>query len=235
MIDLGAGHGDDLDLARVRWPGARLLAVEAMGYHAALLEARGFEVHVLDIERDPLPASDATVDVIIANQILEHAKELFWILHECARVLRVGGVMVVGVPNLASLHNRLLLLLGRQPTSIAIDSAHVRGFTRRGMARVLERAGRGVLRLERHAGSNFYPLPPGLARVAARAAAGLAVSSFFLIRKMAAYDREFLDFVERSRFETNYFVGGARAGSTAGFAIAGMKPGATSARPGAGD
>jgi SAM-dependent methyltransferase len=178
-----------------------------MGYHADLLAGKGIQVHRLDIERERLPFEPESVDVVIANQILEHVKELFWVLHETARVLRVGGAMVVGVPNLASLHNRALLMLGRQPTSITVASAHVRGFTRRGLAGLLRAAAPGVLEIERFAGSNFYPFPGCLARPLARVFPGMAVSAFFLIRKRAAYSGQVLEFVERSRFETNYFVG----------------------------
>lgn len=212
-VDLGAGHGDDLALARLRWPAAALHAIEAMPYHAELLAKQGLAVHRLDIERDRLPFDDESVDVIIANQILEHCKEVFWILHECARVMRVGGVLIVGVPNLASLHNRLLLGVGRQPTSIRLDSAHVRGFTHGGFRRLLDSAAPGVLRMERHRGSNFYPFPSVLARALARVWPAMAVSSFFLVRKVGAYGGQVLEFVRDARFETNYYVGndGSRA------------------------
>ncbi len=209
VVDLGAGHGDDLALARARWPAATLHAIEAMPFHADLLASQGLVVHRLDIEREALPFGDGGVDIIIANQILEHTKELFWTLHECARVLRVGGVLIVGVPNLASLHNRLLLMLGRQPTSIALDSAHVRGLTVRGVRRLLHRAAPGILHIERSAGSNFYPFPAWLARPLASLMPGMAVSSFLLIRKAGAYRREVLEFVEASRFETNYATSAA--------------------------
>ena len=44
-------------------------------------------------------------------------------------MLRPGGVFVVAVPNLAALHNRLLLLAGRQPTTLHIGNGdHIRGF-----------------------------------------------------------------------------------------------------------
>lgn len=209
VVDLGAGHGDDLGLARQRWAGASLHAIEAMAYHADLLGKQGLTVHRLDIERDRLAFDDGSVDIIIANQILEHCKELFWILHECARVMRVGGVLIVGVPNLASLHNRLLLGLGSQPTSIRLDSAHVRGFTAPGFRQLLQRAAPGVLRIERRRGSNLYPFPAIVARPLARVLPGMAVSSFFLVRKVGVYDGQVLEFVCRSRFETNYYVGGA--------------------------
>lgn len=207
VVDLGAGHGDDLALARARWPGASLHAVEAMPFHADLLERQGLIVHRLNIERDRLAFYDGSVDVIIANQILEHTKEVFWLLHECARVLRPNGVLIVGVPNLASLHNRLLLAVGRQPTAIMLDSAHVRGFTAPGFRRLLDRASAGVLRIEKRRGSNFYPMPAFIARPMARLMPGMAVSSFFLVRKVAAYDGQILRYLADSRFETNYHAG----------------------------
>ena len=213
IADLGAGHGDDLRIAHNLFPSARLHAIEAMDFHASLLDnllenqpdaPPTLTVHRLDIERHALPFADTSADAIIANQILEHTKELFWILHESARALRVGGAIIVGVPNLASLHNRLLLLLGRQPTSILLDSAHVRGLTRQGLRRLLSAAAPAILHIEATAGSNVYPLPPWAARPMARLAPGLAVSAFFLIRKRAPYNAQILDYVRNARFETNY-------------------------------
>lgn len=63
----------------------------------------------LNIERDPLPFADESVDIFMANQVLEHCKEIFWIFSEVSRCLKPGGCFIIGVPNLAALHNRLLL------------------------------------------------------------------------------------------------------------------------------
>jgi hypothetical protein len=48
-------------------------------------------------------------------------------------VLRGRGSLIVGVPDLASMHGRILLACGHQPTQIRSASAHVHGFTRRGV------------------------------------------------------------------------------------------------------
>jgi hypothetical protein len=82
------------------------------------------------------------------------------------RTLRPGGLLFVCVPNLASLHNRVLLAAGRQPTSIRTIGPHVRGFTQREIA-ALVRLG-GSFELAKTIGVGFYPLPPRLAGPVAR-------------------------------------------------------------------
>ncbi|HET6521155.1 MAG TPA: methionine biosynthesis protein MetW [Geminicoccaceae bacterium] len=212
VLDIGAGGGDDLLAARAIEPAAALQAVEVHPPNVALLESHGVAVSRLDIERDRLPAQDGGIDVVIANQILEHTKEVFWILHEITRVLPVGGRLIVGVPNLASLHNRLLLLTGRQPTPIKTASAHVRGFTRRDLLGFLDEVFPGGYALRGHGGSNFYPFPALIARPLARALPGLAWGLFLHLEKRREYDGAFLAFPRLHRLETNFFVGKGAAG-----------------------
>jgi len=114
-VDIGAARGDGLALTREVQPGARLDAIEINQDYAEHLIGKGFAVHHLGIERDTFPFPNRSVDAILANQTMEHVKELFWIFHEISRVLRDDGSLIIGVPHLASLHNRLLLMCGRQP------------------------------------------------------------------------------------------------------------------------
>lgn len=207
VLDLGAGHGDDLSLARRRFPSARLNAVECHPPYQAELKTRGIDVFALNIEGDQFPFEDVSVDVVIANQILEHTKELFWIFHEVSRVLTVGGHLIVGVPNLAALHNRVLLAAGKQPSPIKNNSAHVRGFTKPDMLRFVESCFPGGYRLQGFGGSNFYPFSPGLAKVLAAALPTMAWGIFFLFQKQKAYQTEFVDFPVRNRLETNFYTG----------------------------
>lgn len=207
VLDIGAGQGADLMAARAVQPDCELQAVEAHPPYAERLRQRGVAVAALDLERDALPCADATIDVVIANQILEHTKEVFWIFHEIARVLTLGGQLIVGVPNLASAHNRLLLLLGRQPSVIKTASAHVRGFTRPDLLQFLQAASPGVFVLRDHAGANFYPLPPVLARPLASALPSLAWGLFLRLQKEREYQGEFVAFPARARLETNFYTG----------------------------
>jgi SAM-dependent methyltransferase len=206
VLDLGAGHGDDLLLARDVSPESALHAVEVYPPYAAELAAQGITVHALNIERDVLPFRDASVDVVIMNQILEHVKEVFWISHEITRVLTVGGSLIIGVPNLAALHNRLLLLAGKQPTPLKNYSAHVRGWSKDDIRKFFAECYSGYV-LRDFGGANFYPFPPLLARPLAAMFPNLAWGIFMRWEKTQTYSREFLDYPLSRKLETNFFVG----------------------------
>ena len=53
---------------------------------------------IRDIERG-LPFSDQTVDAIYASHFLEHVRDLNFVMNECWRVLKIGGVMEISVPH----------------------------------------------------------------------------------------------------------------------------------------
>jgi len=111
VLDLGAGQGIDLDIFEEAQPSIKTFAVENWTSNQDILRSKGHSLCGKDIEKDILPFNDCSIDCIIMNQILEHTKDIFWILHECTRVLSIQGSLIIGVPNLAALHNRLILLL----------------------------------------------------------------------------------------------------------------------------
>jgi SAM-dependent methyltransferase len=207
VLDIGAGTGEDLLTVRDRSPNAELFAVELYEPSRRKLEDHGATVWPLDFEREPLPAESESFDVVMANQVLEHVKEVFWILHEMTRTLRVGGRLLLGVPNLASLHNRLLLLFGRQPTPINNASAHIRGFTRHDVVRLLSTCFPGGYQLEQCTGANFYPFPPVVARPFSRLLPNMAWGMFLRLRKIRRYDDGFIRFLHGSALQTSFFDG----------------------------
>jgi SAM-dependent methyltransferase len=211
VLDMGAGSGDDLQIARDLNPKAKLYGVDNLPVAMKNLRKRGIQVLPLNIERDPLPLKDISIDAVIQNQILEHAKELFWILHEATRVLKVGGSLIVGIPNLASLHNRFLLICGRSPTVIKTLSAHVRGFTKHDFNVFIHEVWPGGYRLEGFGGANFYPFPPFLAKPLAKLFATFSWGIFFRLVKQKPYKGEFLEYLRLNPFETNFYTGPKRS------------------------
>jgi SAM-dependent methyltransferase len=104
-------------------------------------EARaGTQFEQVDLESAAFPAADGAFDIVVWNRELVTLKNAVPALQEARRVLSPGGFLVLAVPNLAALHNRALLLAGRQPTTLHIDNGdHVRGFAFDPMTRFLER------------------------------------------------------------------------------------------------
>ena len=93
----------------------------------------------VDLESEAFPAPDGFFDVVVWNRNLVTLKNAVPALQEARRVLSPGGLLVLTVPNLAALHNRALLLAGRQPTTLHISNGdHVRGFAVGSMTRFLE-------------------------------------------------------------------------------------------------
>lgn len=205
LLDIGAGPGRDLSIARDISPGATLLAVEVKPTESLTLVTPN--VFAVDIERAKLPFPDESVDVVVANQVLEHTKEIFWIFHEVTRVLKLGGHLIIGVPNVASLHNRGLLLFGEHPTQHKLYSAHVRVFSKRDTERFLDVCWPGGYEVLRFSGSQFYPFPKFIARRLARRFPAAAFSIFWLASKGRPYSSEFLRHPEAAQLETNFFVG----------------------------
>ncbi len=207
VIDLGAGYGNDLLIIKENIPNAKLHAVENFPPYVEDLRAKGITVHDKNIERDILPFSDNTVDLVIGNQIIEHCKEIWWIFHEINRVLKVGGSAIIGVPNLASLHNRFLLLIGNQPTSIHNHKAHVRGYTKNDLCKFISEGSENALELTDFGGSNFYPLPPVLAQPLAKILPTMSVGIFFKFEKKKEYSGSFLKYPIETKLETNFHLG----------------------------
>lgn len=209
VLDIGAGSGADLALVQKVAPKAELHGVEIYPQNVSILKTLGVTTHALNLELDPLPFENESLDLVIANQVLEHTKEIFWIFHQVSRCLKVNGSFLVGVPNLASFHSRCLLAMGRQPTAIQTASAHIRGFTQHDLLRFTEKCFPAGYQMTHFGGSNFYPFPAVIAKPLAQVWGNGSVSIFLLLQKKKAYEKSFIRFPVQERLETNYYLGGS--------------------------
>ncbi|PKN08877.1 MAG: hypothetical protein CVU73_06505 [Deltaproteobacteria bacterium HGW-Deltaproteobacteria-8] len=99
-----AGFGGDvLDLGCGAKPYQSLFRQPVRSYVGAdVLDAPTVDVQVTPGE--PLPFANASFDVLLSTQLLEHVEDLGQMLSEMYRVLRSGGALVVTVPFLYMLH-----------------------------------------------------------------------------------------------------------------------------------
>ncbi|MGL1937304.1 MAG: class I SAM-dependent methyltransferase [Fibrobacterales bacterium] len=205
ILDIGCGKGDDLlGISDTLNNKCTLFGIEHYEPYRKMVAEKGITTYAVDIERAPLPLDDNTMDVISINQVLEHTKELFWILGEISRVLKPGGILIIGVPNLAAWHDRLLLIVGMEPSSCHIFGGHVRGITKPGLKNLLQVD--DYFTVNRFGGSGFYPFPEFLAKPLAYLLPNFATSIFFCVKRTNKTEN-YNDILETNFFETNYYNG----------------------------
>lgn len=206
-LDIGCGNGDDLSIISKIYPESELLGIDFGKWNNEKLKTMNIKLLSVNIEIEPLPFENNSIDFIIANQILEHTKEIFWINHEIFRCLKTGGYLFLGMPNLLSFHNRILMTFGYHPTQHKLTSAHVRPFSKKDVFNFYKVIGSEFCEVAGFWGSQFYPFPPKIARPLSRFFPNFSFSIFFLIKKTNKYNNKFIEWPKIAQLETNYFTG----------------------------
>jgi SAM-dependent methyltransferase len=130
ILDLGCRYGA---LTRAYADGNEVTGVDVDREALAEAAKLGIETRWADVE-EPLPFEDASFDVAVAGELIEHLREPDGLVAEIRRVLRPGGTFVGSVPNFYRLYNRLALLVGR---SLDHDPTHLRIFAPRDVRSML--------------------------------------------------------------------------------------------------
>lgn len=79
-----------------------------------------------------LPFADNFFDIVLCNQVIEHLYNPDNLFLEINRILKMNGHLYISTPNLCSLHGRIFVLLGWQPTAIAPSTRFIFGNPLRG-------------------------------------------------------------------------------------------------------
>ena len=147
VLDIGCGEG--FLAAELAKSGNRVSGVDALpdaehssaltGYFSADLE-HGLEGVIQKL-------NGKRFDRVLLLDILEHLRNGERILKQCHSLVRKNGLLVVSVPNIANLHVRLMLLMGRFTYSERgiLDKTHVHFYTRKSARELLQRTGYEVV------------------------------------------------------------------------------------------
>jgi SAM-dependent methyltransferase len=185
LLDLGCFNGAfTFELGRAA-RARSLVGVEWLQIHADAARARGIEVIEADLN-EPLPFPDQSFDLVHSNQLIEHLRGTDGFIRELARLCAPGGRIIISTNNLASWHNVGALMLGFQPLPAHVSDevhvgnpldpragtyhadagqTHLRVFTTRALRELAAAHGLQVTAARLN---GYYPLPPSLARRAAR-------------------------------------------------------------------
>ena len=131
VLDIGCRDGT---LTRMYGRGHRHhgLDVDPEAVRRALESGLDVKKHDLNIE--PLPFANETLDVVVAGEVLEHLQWPEAVVKDLHAALRPGGRFIGSVPNAFRLRNRILFLLGRE---FEIDPTHLHSFSPSAVRRLL--------------------------------------------------------------------------------------------------
>ncbi len=123
-----------------------------------------------------IPHKDAMFDVVYSGEVIEHIYNPDFMLEECNRVMKTGGILIITTPNLQTWYNRILFLFGVQPifyeTSVKsakngagilrklkqqeVPVGHIRLFNKTALKDIVEREGFEIIGFK---GAIFHGLP----------------------------------------------------------------------------
>ena len=127
FLDAGCGDGRYLTAFASVSPRPRLVGVDIaeriLATARSATEGVGLEVEYLQGNLEALPLEDASFDLVLCTQVIEHLLDPQAGLAELARVLRRGGRLVISTDNSYNLVSKTL----NAPRSAAVRALRARG------------------------------------------------------------------------------------------------------------
>jgi ubiquinone/menaquinone biosynthesis C-methylase UbiE len=144
-LDLGCGDGR----LTARLQAERVTAADVSPSALERAAQRLPHAQLLELEPDaPLPLTDSSFDLVLCAETVEHVRDVQLLLSEARRVLRPGGRLAVTTPSHSRLTGIDVLCRGFERRFPPL-SPHLRFFTRRSLADLLDGLGFDLLQLER--------------------------------------------------------------------------------------
>ena len=168
IVDVGCGDGAATHVLKRLDPRNTVIGIDWSATALAQARARGLLVIQGGIDNSGLPLPDASTDVVVMSELIEHLVDTDAAVDEARRVLRPGGVLLLSTPNLAAWFNRGLVGLGIQPLFSEVSlrgiygrpghevAGHLRLFTRRALVEFLTALG---FRCEVVEGAPYHDVP----------------------------------------------------------------------------
>ena len=149
VLDIGCARGAGA-LAMKERGASQLVGLEIDAAYAEAARERYDEV-VTGSAEDDLPWAPGSFDTVLCYDVLEHTYDPWSILRRIRALLKADGRVHISLPNSRNVGFWRPLLLrgtfGYEPSGLR-DVTHIRFFTRRDLADMLEATGYDVLRID---------------------------------------------------------------------------------------
>ena len=121
MLDIGCGYGG---LPKIVSEYLNVSEVHGIDIDPKVLDeaaGKGITTYQVDVDKDPLPFKETHFDLIVSFGMMDYLPFFDNYIREAFRVLKPGAHILIALPNLASWHNRLMLLMGYQLRDVEVS------------------------------------------------------------------------------------------------------------------
>jgi len=151
ILDIGCGNGSLLYQFRNSFSCLVGLEYSPQRLSQAKINLDGYNfVPVAGSAETMTEIASESIDRIVSADTIEHVPDVYSAVNEMYRVLKPGGTLVINTPNIAFVKKRLILCLGRFPSTsqpnegigsdFLFDGGHLHYFTYRALRLVLEKS-----------------------------------------------------------------------------------------------
>ena len=133
VLDYGCGRGEFTDYLATL--GFRVAGVDLSAL-AIEFNRRDFPaLEFVQLEQDHVPLPDQSFDAIWCSEVIEHVYDVHAIFAEFARLLRVGGRLILTTPYHGWLKNLLVITFGFD-RHFDVEWPHIRFWTKRSLTKI---------------------------------------------------------------------------------------------------
>ncbi len=143
VLEIGCAEGLTLEYLKTRFD-CEVVGLDYCESALATARNKGLEVHVCDLNSEPLPFKEREFDFILIGDVLEHLYDPWSVLRSVVTTMKDDGTILISIPNVK--HYTLLkdlILRDRWEYCEAglLDVTHIRFFTYDGILKLLSRSG----------------------------------------------------------------------------------------------
>jgi len=120
VVDLGCEEGNFTLWVAGKVGASRVCGVDVESELVERARSKGIDAKYGDLNK-AIPWGDEEFDVVVASHIIEHLCDTDNFLREMFRILKPSGYAIIATPNLGSLPNIALLMMGKQPSNMEVS------------------------------------------------------------------------------------------------------------------
>ncbi len=117
LLDIGCWGGEAVRSMGAMEQFDEVFGIDLIEDSVLSAKSKGVKAFVCNLNEQGLPFQDSFFDAVTCLAVVGQIFDPDFVLQETCRVLKPKGILILNVPNVASLPNRVRLLFGRAPVT----------------------------------------------------------------------------------------------------------------------